>query len=103
MTVEESQTVEAGRLDLYMAPMGELALRHCATFAQEIRALGRSVEVGFEGKLKRMLELANKMGARYALIVGDNEIVTQSYTLRDMVSGEQTTLSRQGVLERFSR
>jgi histidyl-tRNA synthetase len=103
MTVEESQTVEAGRLDLYMAPMGELALRHCATLAQEIRALGRSVEVGFEGKLKRMLELANKMGARYALIVGDNEIVTQSYTLRDMVSGEQTTLSRQGVLERFSR
>jgi histidyl-tRNA synthetase len=47
------------------------------------------------------MELANKLTARYTLIVGDNEIVTQSYTLKDMKSGEQHTLTRQELLERL--
>jgi len=103
MTVEEGKTIQASGLDLYIAPMGDLALRHCLTLAREIRELNVSVEVGLEGKLKRMLELANKLGARYTLIVGDNEIVTQSYSLKDMPSGEQDTLTRQQLLERLGR
>ncbi len=59
------------------------------------------MEVGTDRKLKRMMELANKLSARYALIVGDNEIVSQSYALKDMSTGEQETLSRQKLLERF--
>ncbi|MBV9498991.1 MAG: hypothetical protein JO138_06440, partial [Acidobacteriaceae bacterium] len=49
------------------------------------------------------LELANKLRARYTLIVGDNEIVTQSYALKDMSSGEQQTLTRQALLDRLGR
>lgn len=101
MIVEESKTVEPPALDLYIAPMGDTALRHCAVLAGDIRRLGFRVEVGTDRKLKRMLELANKLSARYTLIVGDNEIVTQSYTLKDMASGEQVALSRQGLLERL--
>ena len=101
MIVEESKTVAAPVLDVYIAPMGEPALRHCAILAGEIRALGLSVEVGTDRKLKRMLELANKSAARYTLIVGDNEIVTQSYALKDMASGEQVVLSRPALLERL--
>jgi histidyl-tRNA synthetase len=48
-----------------------------------------------------MLELANKLVARYALIVGDNEIATQSYVLKEMSTGEQTTLSRPALLDRL--
>ncbi|MGH9638761.1 MAG: histidine--tRNA ligase [Bryobacteraceae bacterium] len=102
MTVEEAQTIAVPPLDVYMAPLGDLALRHCASFARELRELGLSVEVGVEGKLKRMLELANKMGARYTLIVGDNEIVTQSYALKNMASGEQEMLTRQAIRERLT-
>ncbi len=101
MSVEEAYGVSAPTLDLYIAPMGDPALRQCAVLAGEIRKLDVSVEVGTERKLKRMLEIANKMAARYTLIVGDNEILTQSYTLKDMASGEQATLTRQELLERF--
>jgi histidyl-tRNA synthetase len=69
--------------------------------AADIRKLGHSVEVGTDRKLKRMLELANKLAARHTLIVGDNEIVTQSYGLKNMQSGEQETLNRLQLLERF--
>ena len=103
MTVEEGGTVEPRRLDLYIAPMGDLALRHCAILAGEIRKRNVSVEIGTERKLRRMMELANKLAARFTLIVGDNEIVTQSYTLKDMTTGEQETLTRQELLEQFQR
>jgi histidyl-tRNA synthetase len=102
MILEEEKAVEVPPLDLYIAPMGDPALRHCAVLAREIRNLDVSVEVGTERKLKRMLEIANKMSARYTLIVGDNEILTQSYTLKDMASGEQVTLTRQELLEQFA-
>ena len=101
MIVEEAKTVQLPQLDLYVAPLGDLAVRHCAVLATELRRLDISVEVGTERKLKRMLELASKLSARYTLIVGDNEIVTQAYALKDMASGEQKTLTRQELLEHF--
>ncbi len=102
MITEESHTVSPPTLDVYVAPMGPAALRHCGLLASEIRKLDVSVEVGTDQKLKRMLELANKLAAKYTLIVGDNEIVTKSYSLKDMASGEQQTLTRQALLERLA-
>ena len=48
-----------------------------------------------------MLELANKLHARYTLIVGDNEIATKSYALKSMASGEQVVVTREELLERM--
>ncbi len=101
MAAEESQAVQPKPLDLYIAPLGDAALRHCAILASGIRRLDVSVEVGTDRKLKRLLEIANKLEARYTLIVGDNEIVTQSYELKNMRTGEQQTLTRQQLLERL--
>jgi histidyl-tRNA synthetase len=103
MAVEETGKSKGAVLDLYIAPMGDTALRHCAVLAGEIRQLNLSVEVGTDRKLKRMLELANKQEARFTLILGDNEIVSQSYSLKNMATGEQETLSRQALLERLKK
>src|SRR4051794_11785109 len=102
MAVQEGASHEAS-LDLYIAPMGDTALRHCGVLAGEIRRLGLSVEVGTGGKLKKMMELANKANARFTLIVGDNEIVTKSYALKDMGSGEQTTFTRPSLLDHLAK
>ncbi len=101
MAVEEGQTLRPSALDLYIAPLGDKALQHCAVLASELRRFDVSVEVGMERKLKRMLEIANKMAARFTLIVGDDEIVQGAYQLKTMASGEQETLDRQQILERF--
>ena len=103
MTVEERQTIEATPLEIYIAPMGAAALKHCGMLAAELRQLGVTVEVGTDNKLKRMLELANKLRARYTVIVGDNEIASQSYALKDMASGEQTMVTRQQLIERIAK
>jgi histidyl-tRNA synthetase len=102
MTMEEEHPGEfGGKLDIYLAPMGVEAARHCATLAAELRNAGVSVELSVETKLKRALELANKQAARYALIVGDNEIAAGEYTLKDMATGEQAKLTRHALLEKF--
>jgi histidyl-tRNA synthetase len=101
MSVEAGPHAAPAVLDVYIAPMGDPALRHCAVLAGEIRKLNLSVEVGTDRKLKRMLELANKQEARFTLIVGDNEIVSKSYALKEMASGEQHTFNRQALLDRL--
>lgn len=100
MSVEE----KFGQTDpvaLLIAPMGEEALRHASLIAREIRAKGAVVEIAPEGKLKKSLELANKIGAQQTLIVGDNEIASGAYALKNMTSGEQTSVSREDLLNRF--
>jgi histidyl-tRNA synthetase len=92
MSVEPDEY--AATLDLYIAPLGGAALRHAGVLARDLRGAGISVELAAEGKLKRAMELANKLGARYTLILGDNEIAAGNYALKHMQSGEQHNVSR---------
>ena len=102
MTVEQERPdAYAAVLDVYVAPMGEAAEKHCAKLARDLRAAGLAVELGLEGKLKRSLELANKMGARFVLMVGENEMAAGKYALKDMKSGQQETVERGELVERI--
>jgi len=88
-------------LDVFVAPVGEAAFQQTAGLVAELRRRGKSVEVGLDAKLKRSLELANKLGARYALIVGDDEIAAGTFQLKDMASGEQWGVSRSELFEKL--
>ena len=90
MSVEGGETPAA--LDLLIAPLGEPALRLAAVMARDLRRAGVAVEVA-EGRLKRAMELANKLGARFTLIVGDNELAAGRYALKNMTTGEQQDLT----------
>jgi histidyl-tRNA synthetase len=88
-------------VDVFLAPLGEAAEMHAGALAAELRAQGFSVERSADHKLKRALEVANKTGARYALILGDNEIAAGTYLLKEMASGEQTSLPREALAARI--
>jgi len=99
MSVEGDRTTIA--LDLFIAPLGEPALRHAAVMARDFRRAGLSVEL-VEGKLKRVMELANKLGARYTLIVGENEMAAGRYAFKNMASGLQESLTREEIAARLA-
>jgi histidyl-tRNA synthetase len=99
MSVEGEQT--AVPLDLFIAPLGDPALRHAAIMARDFRRAGLSVELA-EGKLKRAMELANKLSARYTLIVGDNEMAAGRYALKNMSSGEQLDLTQDEIAAKLA-
>jgi histidyl-tRNA synthetase len=102
MTVEGSHP-EAHRpsLDVYLAALGEAALRHCGKLAHDLRAAGFSAELGTDAKLKRSLEVASKQGARFALIVGDNEIASGTYALKNLATGRQENVTWQELADRL--
>ncbi len=88
-------------LDVFMAPLGDAALAHAGVLARDLRRSGISVEVAAGGKLKRAMELANKAGARFALILGDDEIAAGVYTLKNMQSTEQQRVTRAELFEKI--
>ncbi len=88
--------------DLFVAPVGDAAVRHAAGLASDLRRAGASVELAPGGRLKKLLDLANKSGARFALIIGDSEISSGRYILKEMESGTQTELTKEQLIERFS-
>ncbi len=99
MSVEGAHT--PATLDLFIACLGDTALRHAAVLARDLRRAGASVELA-EGKLKRVMELADKLGARFTLILGDNEIAAGRYALKNMATGEQQEVTRGEIAARIS-
>jgi histidyl-tRNA synthetase len=104
MAVEETHPGAHQRvLDIFMVPLGEAAFAAAAGLARELRQCGAAVELSDDHRLKRALEVANKIGARYALILGENELTAGRYALKNMASGEQESLTREQLLARFER
>src|SRR5579862_9110621 len=99
MTVEES--MKGRPLDLFVAALGEGAIQRAGQLTRDARQAGYSVEMTADGKLKRAMELANKLGARYALIVGENEIAAGRYALKNMASGQQEEVAPEQIAERL--
>ena len=104
MTVEEAHP-ESGKdkLDVFVVPLGIAAARQGALLAQEARRAGFSVELSTDSKAKRAFEVASKLGARVAVILGDNEIEKQVVSLKNMTSGEQRHTGRETFLDELRK
>lgn len=81
--------------DVYIAPLGPGMNNEAARLARDLRKHDIVVELGDESfRLKKSLETASKLGAKYALIVGENEISTGVFALKDLEIGEQASIPR---------
>lgn len=81
------------RCELYLASMGDRAARECFVMATKLRQGGVSVECDTVGRgLKAQMKYADKLGARYTVVVGDNELETGRAQLKDMETGEQSEI-----------
>lgn len=70
--------------------------------ATQLRNSGVSTEVSFvEGKMKKRLGYADKLGIPYAIFIGENEIAKGLYTLKDLQTGEQVELSAEDLVKKF--
>jgi histidyl-tRNA synthetase len=68
--------------------------------ARRLRAAGLAVEMGLESQsFRKMFDYANKRGFRYVVILGTNEAEQGVVALKDMVSGDQDTMSEEGLVE----
>ncbi|HEX7892808.1 MAG TPA: histidine--tRNA ligase, partial [Terriglobales bacterium] len=81
--------------DVYIAPLGDGMNSEAARLARDLRNHGVVVELGDAAfRLKKSLETASKLGAKYALIAGENELSTGVFALKNLATGEQKPVAR---------
>ena len=87
-------------LAVFVAWMGQAAYLTAVNIARKLREAGLAVELPPEEmKFKRSLALADKLGARYALIIGEDEVNSGTFTLKRLADSDQKKLSKFDLLE----
>ena len=77
------------RRPIALIPVGAAAERECLILADQLRRRGLYAELGYSGNVGKRMKRANKLNARVAVILGDDELAKGVATLRDLDSGEQ--------------
>jgi histidyl-tRNA synthetase len=92
-------SVTKGR-DVYIAWMGEKAQPTAIAAARKLREAGFRVELPpTEQKFGKALAQADKLGSRYALILGEDEVASGQWTLKTLADGTQAKFSEAELLE----
>lgn len=80
--------------DLYIAPMGEAAKQKAAQLVYALRLEGFRAESDIMGRsLKAQMKYADKLGARFSMVIGDDELAKSTASVKNMSTGESTPLS----------
>ena len=81
---------EEPRCDIALIPLGTAASVRCSAMAADLRTDGFYAETDLMNRsLKAQLKYANKIGARYTMVIGDSELEAGKARLKDMDSGEE--------------
>src|SRR3984957_18528531 len=94
MSLQDTSPAESGlkKPDGYIAPLGPGMNAEAARLARELRSRNIVANLGDEAfRLKKSFEAATKAGATYILIVGENEVQSNTFALKHVASGEQVS------------
>ena len=90
--------------DIYAMYQGENALPHLMRAVQSLRGAGFSVVThGADQKLATQFKKADASGAKFALIVGENEVLSDSLTLKNLRTGEQVIVKFHEVINQLNQ
>jgi histidyl-tRNA synthetase len=104
MSLQESASAEGvvRKPDVYVAALGAGMNGEAARLARELRRHDLVVDLGDETfRLKKSFEAATKAGAKYILIVGENEVKADAFSLKNLATGEQVSIPRGELARRM--
>jgi histidyl-tRNA synthetase len=101
LSIQESKNLpQLPGLAVFVAWMGENAYPAAVNITKKLRECGVSVELPAEDmRFKKSLGLADKLGARYALIIGEDEVASQTFTLKRLSDSNQKKFAENELLE----
>ena len=105
MQKQECDFIEDKKCDLYIATMGEAAVKKALSLTTALRDEGFFVEYDLvERGIKPQMKYADKIGARFVIVLGDNEIESGSAKLKNMATGEQKDITLgEGFIDAFTQ
>jgi histidyl-tRNA synthetase len=101
LSIQESGNLpQLPGLAVFVAWMGASAYPTAVSVTRKLREAGFAVELPVEEmKFKKALGLADKLGARYALILGEDEVANGTFTLKRLADAEQKKLTESQLVE----
>ena len=91
------------KLDLYVAPLGEKASVYAQKLVYSLRRAGVKTETDHTGRgLRAQMKYADKLGCRYSVVLGDNEIENGEVAVKNMETGEQTQVKLDKLTDFFN-
>ena len=93
----------ADGLDAALVPLGERAEAEALRLAAELRRAGIACDMAYRGNMKKRMQKASASGARYAVILGDDELDRGEAAIKDLASGEQRHVPFAGLAEALRR
>ncbi len=102
LQVEETVGIPDQNPVVFVAPLGQGMNAEAAVIARDLRKQAIATELGDETfRLKKSFEAAERAGARYILFVGENEVASGQFGLKNLKSGEQVTVKREEIAEKL--
>ena len=93
MEAENVIIPERENVKLYIATMGDAAYKKAFEIVSALRDKGVKAEVDHAGRgIKAQFKYADKIKAKYVVVIGDNEIESGVVSLKNMQDGTQTTV-----------
>lgn len=90
--------------DLYIATMGDKAALKATELANALRFDGFEIQTDVCGRgLKAQMKYADKIGAKFSLVLGDDELTSNSAFIKNMATGEKTEAALNGLGDTLSR
>ncbi len=104
VSLMNTETLKPLRPKYFISTLGDAAVASMLPVIHALRASGIPVETDYTGaSLKSQMKKADKSGADYTLIVGDQELQSQTAVLRDMRTKEQVAVSLVGLVEELKK
>ena len=77
---------------------------HALKLARELRRAGVTADIGDETfRLKKSFEAAEKSGAKYIVIVGENEVASSQFAVKELATGKQEQIPRTELVAYLAR
>ena len=89
--------------DVAVVPMQESADIAAWGIAQSLRHAGFKTEIGYKGKGGKRLQRADKLGARFAVVLGDDELAAGSATIKNLKDGTQQTVPQREIIPTLAK
>ena len=104
MDAQGCEYPDAGKADLFIVAMGDKAKLKAVEIAKDMREEGFSVLYDLNDRsIRAQMKYADKVGARFNVVIGDNEIETDKAELKNMTTGEKNEISLETFVNGFYR
>jgi histidyl-tRNA synthetase len=87
---------------IVMVPVGEKGEAVAPRIARDLRRAGFHVELGYGGNVSRRMKRANKIHARVAVLIGEDELARAVATVRELDDGSQSEVPLAQLAERLA-